>query len=199
MAFFHVSNTGEFVGVYTVGHFDPGLAAMLMYETKSVSDRWPNPAVAWERHDGVGNKVSKRTHPEAYSGDLLGPGFCWLTLSRRAVDVLRPLLECYGEILPMRSSQAPVSRFHCTNVIDAIVPAKSEVVGTRIDRYCFRREVVSGQAMFRPSFPVSNLIVGDEFRNAVIANGLRGFEFQPLDFLFEDEWRDPESTVQEPT
>lgn len=127
------------------------------FRGQPLADRW-RPVHVWileEYPDQV-------RHDEA---DLLRfIGGC-LVITERAREVLSPVLERVGELLPLEAS-SPMYVFNCTNVIDALdadhtkgEKFPSGVGYIHVASYGMRKSAVSGQAVFKVPEPGST----DEF------------------------------------
>lgn len=107
-----------------------------------------------------------------------------LVLRERALDTLRPVLEEYGELLPLACPSAPLWIFNALRVIDALDEPASQLTrfGTgrvlTIDRHAFHPEAVRGIEVFRiPQMPRGWLYLSDRFVDRVHEAGLRGTDF----------------------
>jgi hypothetical protein len=127
--------------------------------------------------------VDDEGEPRA-EADLPWLGGDVLVLRERAVSVLAPLLDLYGELLPLACAEADLWLFNVLTVVDALDEDNSELVRfdngdiLHVERYQFRPNLVAGLAVFKvPQLLRGPLFVGDEFVGAVEAAGLRGPEF----------------------
>jgi hypothetical protein len=130
--------------------------------------------------------VDDEGEPRA-EADLPWLGGHVLVLRERAASVLAPLLNRYGELLPLACPEANLWLFNVLTVVDALDEDNSELVrfdnGDILDvqRYQFRPNLVAGLALFKvPQLLRGPLFVGDELVAAVRAAGLRGPEFMQL-------------------
>ena len=110
-----------------------------------------------------------------------------LVLRERAVATLAPLLDRYGELLPLACPDADLWLFNVLTVVDALDEENSELVrfddGNILDvvRHEFRPEMAAGMAVFKvPQLLRGRLFVGDEFVEAVATAGLTGPEFMQM-------------------
>jgi hypothetical protein len=150
------------------------------------------------RLDGTSRRATWRPMPVARlavddegkpraEADLPWLGGHVLVLRERAAVTLAPLLDRYGELLPLACPEANLWLFNVLTVVDALDEDNSELVrfdnGDILDvgRYAFRPKVAAGLAVFKvPQLLRGPLFVGDEFVGAVKAAGLRGPEFIQL-------------------
>ena len=104
--------------------------------------------------------------------------------SRRALEVLLPLMGDSVEILPMLCDEGDYSAVNVIDVIDAIDYEKSKFERFKcsgrimcFDKYAFVPEKVAGKHIFKiVDHPKSNSFVSDEFMQVVEKNGLTGFK-----------------------
>jgi hypothetical protein len=145
--------------------------------------------------DGTSRRASWRPMPVAMllvddedrpraEADLPWLGGHVLVLRERAASRLAPLLDLYGELLPLACPEADLWLFNVLTVVDALDEENSELIrfdnGDILDvqRYAFRPNLTAGLAVFKvPQLLRGPLFVGDEFVGAVNAAGLRGPEF----------------------
>lgn len=129
----------------------------------------------------------KRMEPE--KGLELGdaPGFVIPVFSKRALDVLRPLIETDVEMLELDFLEAPYWGINVINVLDVIDYSKSRYRtysdGKRImvfQKYAFREcEELTKTNIFKiKDEPTRWAFVSDEFKKLVEENNLKGFVFQ---------------------
>jgi len=109
-------------------------------------------------------------------------------LSQKAWDVLRPLIGYCCEALPIiHPTGKPYFILHVMETVDGLDADRSEVKRfsdggiMRIVRYSLRQEMLQGKHIFKlPRECAGELIVDDDFRRAVEANGLKGLQFKEL-------------------
>lgn len=110
-------------------------------------------------------------------------------MSQRAWDALRPLIGYCCEALPIiHPSGRPFSIIHVMETIDALDEERSELRRSQIDgrvnrvfKYAFRDNLLAGKHIFKlPLESGGELLIDDEFRQAVEKNGLQGLVFNPL-------------------
>ncbi|MPZ41568.1 MAG: hypothetical protein GEU95_26690 [Rhizobiales bacterium] len=130
--------------------------------------------------------VDDEGEPRAQA-DLPWLGGHVLVLRERAVTMLAPLLDRYGELLPLACPDADLWLFNVLTVVDALDEKNSELIRfddgdiLNVERYEFRPDLVAGVAVFKvPQLLRGPLFVGDEFVDAVAATGLTGPELTPL-------------------
>ena len=110
-------------------------------------------------------------------------------MSQRAWDVLRPLIGYCSEALPVfHPTGDPYYIIHVMETIDCLDVARSKFtrndVSGRIncvDEYALKYEMLAGKHIFKlPHEKGGDLLIDDEFRNTVEANGLKGLLFKDL-------------------
>ena len=104
--------------------------------------------------------------------------------SRRAVDVLRDILEVNGELLPLRTKVGEYFCYNIQTVADALDMARSEVVMIHpvevpfsIDRYEFIEKRIASLLIFRIPEAPFEVFVTEAFKLRAEAANLRGFNF----------------------
>lgn len=151
----------------------------------------------WQKYIGVGMGISKEWNPIALEyiygykskrdkkfdvSQSCDPLF---TISKRALDVLENILVKNGEILDIESPKGYYF-FHCTNVIDALIEDKSEIVWldkdqgwiSGINEFVLDKNKLAGQGIFRlPNANFRYTFFDEEFKKLVIENKLRGIHF----------------------
>ena len=150
------------------------------------------------RLDGTSRRANWRPMPVArllvddegeprLEADMPWLGGHVLVLRERAAKALAPLLDRYGELLPLACPEADLWLFNVLTVVDALDEDNSELMRfdngdiLDVERYAFRPNLVAGLAVFKvPQLLRGPLFVGDEFVRAVEAAGLRGPEFAQL-------------------
>jgi hypothetical protein len=103
------------------------------------------------------------------------------------VEALGPMLQEYGELLPLACSEADVVMYNPTRVIDAFDEAASSVLrfsGGRImliQRHVFRADVVGEIDVFKiPNLRASPTFLSHRFVDRWKASGLKGLEFKQV-------------------
>jgi hypothetical protein len=115
--------------------------------------------------------------------------FPWLgehapILKKPAVEALAPVLNKYGQLLPLKGEDAWL--FNVTNVLDALDKEKSGIVYfddgdiLDIERYVFKNEIIGMAEIFKLPKRASSVYVTDSFVGKVRDAGLRGVSFAPL-------------------
>ncbi|HZI13767.1 MAG TPA: DUF1629 domain-containing protein [Myxococcus sp.] len=108
-----------------------------------------------------------------------------LVFRPRAVEVMSPLLEPYGEFLPLVCTDAELRVFNCTRAVPALDEAASvlwrdEGDGriTHIVKHVFHPEVIRGLLVFKlTNIESSSTYVNEEFVARWTEAGLRGLTF----------------------
>jgi hypothetical protein len=103
-----------------------------------------------------------------------------LILSDKAMSVLRPLIEVYGEILPVTCEGKPHYIFNCRNQVDADETQSKRVMSEgffmSIESLAFPASEDS--RLFKSPFENNqSLFCDDDFKHAVEVNGLGGIYF----------------------
>lgn len=110
-----------------------------------------------------------------------------LVFRKAAAAQLQPLLDEYGELLPVHCEDADLSIFNPLMVIDALDQQASSIVRIssgriiRVSRYVFRPDVVGDIEIFKiPEFRVSPTFVGQLFVDRWLESGLAGLAFEKV-------------------
>lgn len=112
-----------------------------------------------------------------------------LIVRDRALSVLRPVLESYGEILPLKCEE-PVSLFNATNIIDALDEERSDIARfddggiLAIERHMFRPDVIGNHEIFKLPGRASSIYLRETIVHRIGELGLRGLAF---DMVWTDE------------
>lgn len=150
-------------------------------------------------------KLSDVWTPQEVIGAV--PAFCDYTtigkipvMSRRAVAVLRDLLEPCGELLPLRAATGDYFAFNILSISDAFDRERGEAdfaaetgkeTAFGIDRFEFYEDRLGDHAIFRIREYPQMKIVDDRFSRRVEDTGLIGFCFNRIWPLPPDEsWED---------
>ncbi|RUW60535.1 DUF1629 domain-containing protein [Mesorhizobium sp. M7A.F.Ca.US.008.03.1.1] len=110
-----------------------------------------------------------------------------LMLRARALKVLRPTLEPYGEFLPLRADE-PISLFNVTTVIDALDEERSKIVRFDdggimvIESLVLRADAIGGTEIFKlperaDGVRVSDIYLQETIVRRIGALGLKGIAF----------------------
>ncbi len=148
------------------------------YTDTPLADRWVAP-VAHGFED----------NPET-QGDFPSLSNFWRVpvVSQPAWDALNPLIGYCCEALPIiHLTGKPYYIVHVMETVDCLDTDRSEVKRfsdggiMRIVRYSFRHELLPGKHIFKlPRKCAGDLIVDDDFREAVEANALKGLNLKQL-------------------
>jgi hypothetical protein len=124
-------------------------------------------------------------HRRESDSPWLGPHA--LIFRPRAIEALGPLLDQYGELLPLLCRGAEVWMYNPIRVLDALDEQASAVARFSsgrimvVDRYVFRPDVVRDVAIFKlPNLRAGPALVGDEFVERWEAAGLTGLDFEEV-------------------
>lgn len=106
-------------------------------------------------------------------------------LSPAAVQVLQPLIEGNGQLLPLQCAEGEYFILNVTNVVDALDETKSEIVrfpdGKKIldiKQFVFLSAKLQNVNIFKlPQQPLGQVFVTDGFVKAVRDSGLVGVNF----------------------
>lgn len=121
--------------------------------------------------------------------DCTGIGSEIPIFSERAIRALATYLDSNVELLPLKH---PTQSFYAINVlrvIDALDYEKSEIEHVEghpnfvrnVHRFVFKPEVIKDYSIFKiPEYKRLRVFVTDTFKEAVEANGLKGFTFELL-------------------
>ena len=153
----------------------------LTFDGRPLTAGWTPPAVV------VLDKKQKAADFSAIStGCLITP--------QRTTDVLRPVLEAAGELLPLVFRGASYHLLNITQVRDCLDPERTRWVkgktsgkNIRIEVYAFRPERLPDSTLFKiPERPLTEIFVHDGpssrpgFKAEVERLGLQGLEFTPV-------------------
>lgn len=107
--------------------------------------------------------------------------------SRRALEVLFPLLEGSGEIFPLKHALDEYFLFNVTKVVDVLEKHLSDIKYfsdgkiMEIRRHAFSDDGLHGIHIFKiPEEKLGRVFVSDTFRRHVVENDLKGFMFEPI-------------------
>jgi hypothetical protein len=107
--------------------------------------------------------------------------------SEQAVAALRDVLESHGELLPVRHPRRRYLAYNVTTVLDALDEERSSLSRfsdggvMSIESYAFRRDAISGTAIFRiRQLPRAFVYVTEDFVDRVRRAELLGFQFRML-------------------
>ena len=115
----------------------------------------------------------------------LGPLFF---LTERGVDVLRPLIEPYGEFLPLTSNDGEFYAYNTTHIIDALdydasdftrFPSSGRISGW--NHLAFKEDMIAECPLFLvPEFPKGDLFLTQHFVECCAKHELKGIKFKPV-------------------
>lgn len=114
---------------------------------------------------------------------MLGSGI--LCFSESATETLAPLLDEFGEWLPVRCRQRPLFVYNCTHIVDALDTEKSEALWgddgeiLTIMDYSWKSASRPKSAFRIPQMIYSPTFVGEDVVAKVSSAGLRGFRLSP--------------------
>ncbi len=128
--------------------------------------------------------------PERESRRRKPPGDCpclflgsnVLALSQHAVEVLRDLLEPFGEFLSLDCDEEPLWIYNCTRFIDVLDEPASDILRfsdgsiMHIRRHMWRPGVEVETAFRLPQLHRSSVYVTDRVVERIHSAGLRGFD-----------------------
>lgn len=109
--------------------------------------------------------------------------------SQQAWHILSPLISYCAEALPIKHpSGKPFYLINVMEIIDCLDEERSELVRnmatgrvSRVFKYCFKTDLLQNKHIFKlPRESGGELIVDDDFRKTVEANGLEGLRFEEL-------------------
>jgi len=137
-----------------------------------------------EKEDGAGRRYS----------DFPWHGEHVLILRSRALELLRPDLEPYGEFLPLRADET-VSLFNVTTVVDALDEERSQIVRfddggvLTIEKHVFRPDAIGDAQIFKlperhDGVRVSSIYLQETIVRRIGELGLKGVAF---DMVWSDE------------
>jgi hypothetical protein len=113
-------------------------------------------------------------------------------MTQRAWTLLRPVIGSYCEPLPIvHPSRKPYFIVHVMYTVDCLDLARSVFTRNpttgrinRIHRYALESEMLRGAHMFKlPLECGAELLVDEEFREAVQANGMGGLQFKEISIV----------------
>lgn len=129
----------------------------------------------------------ERMHPETGLELSDTPGLFLPVFSKRAADILLPLIKDSAELLELDFSEGQYFGIHVTNVLNVIDYTKSEYVmfsdNKRImmfNKYAFRicNEIKNSHIFKIVDEPLRWAFVSDEFKRTVEEHDLTGFVFK---------------------
>lgn len=174
----YIPNSDEFDAVRLVMEDDEPVIG-LHYESRSVAQTWSPVRVEGfnDNPDVEGDFPSLNNYSKIP------------VCSQRAWDALCPLIENCSEALPIiHPSENPFYIINVMEIIDCLDEEQSELVRnsatgrvSQVYKYVFKANMVEGKHVFKtPLKSGAELIVDDDVRKTVEANGLKGLIFEPL-------------------
>jgi hypothetical protein len=153
----------------------------LTFDGRPHASRWTPPALVV-----LDKKLKAADFSTISTGCLITP--------QRTADLLRPLLEAAGELLPLSFKGAPYHLLNITQIHDCLdhertrwVKGKTTGKNIRIESYAFRPERLPDSTLFKiPERPLTEMFVHDGpssrpgFKAEVERLGLQGLEFTPV-------------------
>ena len=151
----------------------------------SISDIWK--PVELEYIYGVKSKKNKKFDISQYCKPLF-------TISEKALNISGEMLRRNGDILDILSPKG-FYFFHCTNIVDALKENESNVIWldkeqgwiASIDKFVLNKEKIKEQEIFRlPNANFRYTFFGEDFKNLVISNNLKGVCFDRYETIIID-------------
>jgi hypothetical protein len=145
---------------------------------KVYTGAWVPPTVHLRRVDERRRRLKQADFP--------GLGHDVPVFTANAVARLRPLLDSFGQFLPLRCDGAELYFYNVTCVLDAFDSKRGKffkIDGRKmyIERHAFIPEKVRDAVIFKiPEYPFGKIYVTRTFIRAVEDHGLVGFEYRPL-------------------
>lgn len=137
--------------------------------------------------DKWGRVMFETTRSRKVGSDCTGIGNNIPILNERAVQTLAPYLEKNVELLPLQHPTKSYYAVNVTRLIDGLDYERSEVefirpnVVKNVSRFVFKLDIIKDYPIFKiPEFKRTRVFVTDTFKEAVEANGLKGFTFELL-------------------
>jgi hypothetical protein len=165
----------------TLQDSDPDQWEALSVLSGPVGSAWQAPQMSFIRQQEDGS-------PRRYS-DCPWCLHSMLIVRDRALASLRPVLERYGEILPLRCDE-PVSLFNATTILDALDEERSAIVRfddgdlLAIERHVFRPDVIGNSEIFKLPVRASSIYLQEPVVRRIGELGLVGLAF---DLVWTDE------------
>lgn len=110
-----------------------------------------------------------------------------LIFRARAVELMKPTLRTFGELLPLKCSDADLWIYNPGRLADALDESASSVLRFKdgrlmlIQRHVFNANAVRNVDVFKiPNLRVSPTFVGQRFVDRWHASGLKGLEFKQV-------------------
>jgi hypothetical protein len=149
-------------------------------DERSVADTWTPLKATLIQDEAIGKAGRKKADLPWFLSNAL-------VLRDDAIDALGPVLEPYGELLPLDLRGARLAAFHATNLIDALDEEYSEIVRfdsgrvMSIEKYSFKAGVIRQSEVFViPQYVSSAIYLTDSIVNEIESLGLSGTAFRYL-------------------
>ncbi|WP_444893711.1 imm11 family protein [Microbulbifer sp. TRSA001] len=143
---------------------------------QSISDKWP------KSHGGFYEMFSEEARELSKIPDVYLWMNVFLMVSKKAKDVLSPLLDIFGEFLPFECNGDEYFIFSVYSVIEPD-PSKSKIllndgIYAGISSLSFKPETIGTHILFKTSFDrFSYLYCTDKFKDIIESNELTGLHF----------------------
>jgi hypothetical protein len=109
-------------------------------------------------------------------------------VTRRGVDILSPVIEPYGEFLPLISTAGEFYAYNTTYTIDALdheasnftrFPSSGRISGW--NQLAFKEDMIADVPLFLvPEFPRGHLFLTEHFVECCVRHDLRGVKFKQV-------------------
>jgi hypothetical protein len=158
--------------------------------TRQAANWKPPPVVIYKVEGADGTRLLESDFPLVLSDDF------WL--SERAARCLAPILDQYGELLPLHCEDRTLYAFNPLVITDALDPEHTwywlgGTSSAQVETPAFVANKVQGRHMIRlPERSVSPVYVDDAFRRLVHACELRGLAFRLV-------WSDKKEVLARPS
>jgi hypothetical protein len=104
------------------------------------------------------------------------------------MNILSPLIEAYGEFLPLTSDDGEFYAYNTTHIIDALdqeasdftrFPSSGRISGW--NHLVFKEDMIAEIPLFLvPEFPKGRLFLTEHFVECCAKNDLKGMKFKPV-------------------
>jgi hypothetical protein len=166
-----------FAGLYTTGSVDEWLAVEReLQESRRLAAQWTPPSYVW-------------SHPDLdFHGDFPATVGIECAFSHRAYEVLAPLICDSVEQLDLDVPGGGLTLIHVLDLVDCLDETRSGIWRLPdgkilfVHKYHLDESLTKGHHMFRiPQTCGIEVLVSEEFRDAVKVAGLKGYKFgEPL-------------------
>lgn len=133
--------------------------------------------------------IEFKTYRSRKPCDCTGIGSNIPIFNKRAIQVLAQYLDSNVELLPLKHPDQTFYAVNVTRLIDGLDYDNSEIEYVKghpnfidhVHRFVFKQNVIQDYPIFKiPEFKRLRVFVTDTFKEAVEANGLKGFTFELL-------------------